>query len=249
MKVTVWDLKKAKPFIYVLAVIVLVTAVSILSIVISDAYVESDKYVDAMIDQSLSKVIVIDAGHGGEDCGAIGVSGVYEKDLNLEIAFKLGKLFENEGYAVVYTRTTDRLLYSESENIKGIRKISDLKNRCKIAAEYKDALLISIHMNTFSSAKYSGLQVYYSEDDPSSRALAGSIQNEVRSKLQPENNRTVKAGRGIYLLENAENVSALIECGFLSNSEECQKLSEKEYQERLSFAIFCGIIKYIETTT
>ena len=82
------------------------------------------------------KVIVIDAGHGGEDPGAIGVSGIFEKDLNLAIAYEVGNILEEHGFAVLYTRTEDKLLYTEAENIKGLRKISDLKNRCKIAAEY-----------------------------------------------------------------------------------------------------------------
>ena len=191
------------------------------------------------------RVIIIDAGHGGEDPGAVGVSGVYEKDLNLEIAMTVGEELKGRGYTVVYTRTDDKLLYTPEENIKGMRKISDLKNRCKVSAEYSDPIFVSIHMNTYGASKYSGLQVYYSEQSEESRALANKIQSAVKRELQHENKRTVKSGDSIYVLENANGTAVLIECGFLSNPEECQKLSEKEYQKQLSFSIVCGIIDYI----
>lgn len=194
----------------------------------------------------VGRMVIIDAGHGGEDPGTVGVTGVLEKDLNLQIALEIGAAFENEGYVVVYTRTDDRLLYTEEENIHGIRKISDLKNRCKVADKYPNAIFISVHMNSFGKSKYSGLQVYYSEKNENSKALADSIQNKVISDLQKNNNRTTKSGKDIYILENISNNAVLIECGFLSNSQECEKLSQKEYQKELSFSIVCGIIEYIE---
>ena len=191
------------------------------------------------------KIIILDPGHGGEDPGAIGNGNIYEKELNLQLALEIGRLLEEKGYIVVYTRTDDRLLLNEDENIKGIKKISDLKNRCKVAERYPDSLFISIHMNSFASSKYSGLQVYHSKDGKS-RALADSIQSKVISDLQPSNNRSIKQGDGMYLLENINNPAVLIECGFMTNEEELKKLSEKEYQKQLSFSIVCGIIEYIE---
>jgi N-acetylmuramoyl-L-alanine amidase len=95
--------------------------------------------------------------------------------------------------------------------------------------------------------KYSGLQVYYRPKDDESRELASSIQTNVKSELQPENNRAIKSGEKMYLLENLQNCSVLIECGFLSNTAECEKLSKKEYQKELCSAIICGIIDYKET--
>ncbi len=195
------------------------------------------------------KIIIIDAGHGGEDPGAVGEGGVLEKDINLQIALEMGKAFEEKGYIVIYTRTDDRLLYTEEENIKGIRKISDLKNRCKVAERYPESIFVSIHVNSFGSSKYSGLQVYYSQDNEESKALAGSIQDKVASDIQKDNNRKIKSGEDIYILENISNTAVLIECGFLTNKEECKKLSEKEYQKQLSFSIVCGIIEYIEKTS
>ncbi len=193
------------------------------------------------------KIIIIDAGHGGEDVGATGVNGVYEKDLNLAISKIIGEMLTEKDYTVVYTRTEDKLLYKESENIKGMRKISDLKNRCKIATEYPSAVFISVHMNSFGEEQYSGLQVYYSTKNKESEKLANSIQVNVKKELQPENNRKIKEGRDIYLLENMSNVAVLVECGFLTNPQEAEKLSQKEYQKILSFAIVCGIIEYMNT--
>ena len=161
----------------------------------------------------------------------------------------LGELLTEHGFTVIYTRTTDRMLYREEENIKGMRKLYDLKNRCAVAEGYEDAIFVSIHMNSFGASKYSGLQVYYSNNDENSRALAEKIQSSVRSTVQTENNRQVKNGKDLYILDNCPALSVLVECGFLSNPEECDKLSEKEYQKELSFAIVCGIIDYRETIT
>lgn len=192
-------------------------------------------------------LIILDAGHGGEDAGATGINGALEKDLNLSVVNILGEMLTEKGFAVVYTRSEDKLLYEEWENIKGIRKISDLKNRCKIAKSYPNALFVSIHMNTFGDGKYSGLQVYYSPENKESEMLAGAIQSSVKKELQPNNNRNIKQGNDIYILENIDNTAVLIECGFLSNEEEAKKLSQKEYQKMLSFSIICGIIEYMNT--
>ena len=200
------------------------------------------EYVDAV---SQVSVVVLDAGHGGEDPGAVGYGDVYEKDLNLSICRLICEQLKEKGYTVVMTRDEDRLLYTEAENIKGIRKISDLKNRVKIFNSYESAIAVSIHMNTFSAPQYHGTQIYYS-DVEGAGALASAIRDSVRSELQPDNKRPLKHSEGIYLLEHSEIPTVLVECGFLSNPEECQKLSEKEYQKRLSFSIVCGIIKYME---
>ena len=227
-----------------------ITALKIISVILIVAVVGSliiGNFASATAEISASpeRVIVIDAGHGGEDPGAVGVNGTYEKDVNLSIAILLGDTLKEKGYTVVQTRTEDKMLYLPEENVKGMRKISDLKNRCKITAEYENCIVISIHMNSYGASKYSGLQVYYTDKNEDSRALANRIQNSVRKELQPENHRQIKNGSSLYLLENANGTAVLIECGFLSNAEECSKLSQKEYQKELCFAISCGIIEYI----
>ena len=245
MRVFVINLNKQPRVRAVAEILLVVTILLSLSLSIITKVFREDLFIEAS-SQSNVKVVILDAGHGGEDPGATGVTGIYEKDLNLEITMLVGRMLEERGYTVIYTRTEDKLLYRPEENIKGIRKISDLKNRCKIAAEHPDGVFISIHMNSFGSSKYSGLQVYYAEKNEGSYALAAKIQENVRARVQPENKRIVKAGKDIYVLENLNNCAVLIECGFLTNESECKKLSEKEYQKELSFAIICGIIEYIE---
>ncbi len=188
------------------------------------------------------RIFVLDAGHGGEDCGAIGQNGVYEKDLNFAMTMELGCQLADMGYTVIYTRTEDKLLYTEEENIKGLRKIYDLKNRVKLVEDYPSAIFISLHMNSFSDPKYDGLQVFYSKNNQESYTLAASVQAQVKEKLQPKNNRAIREGTGLYLMENLMCPALLIECGFVSNPAECEKLCEKEYQKQLCFAILCGII-------
>lgn len=242
MKIYFVSLKNGKCKLNMLLLTLFVFFVMIFSVffnvdLINDVYAQTSAI-------SKKRIIVIDAGHGGEDCGAIGDGNIYEKNLNFQISMKLGEYLSNNGYEVVYTRTEDKLLYKEDENIKGMRKIYDLKNRVAIANSYENALFISIHMNSYGAASCSGLQVYYSPESDGSRNLASSIQGSVVSTLQPTNKRQIKAGKDIYILENSVNNAVLIECGFISNPEECKKLLEKEYQKELSFAIVCGIINY-----
>ena len=235
-----------------------ISVITLLAIVISVLFVSfasyeiclnSEAYIEALNSLSLKSTVIIDAGHGGEDPGAIGINGNYEKDINLSLSLILGEILSNEGYAVIYTRTDDRMLYGKGENVKGIRKLSDLKNRCKIAAEYSDSIFISIHMNSYSDGRYDGFQAYYSQKNELSKILASEITASVKTELQPDNNRSVKSGEGMFLLDNIENPAVLLECGFLTNKEECEKLSEKEYQKQLSLAIVYGIINYRNKTT
>ncbi len=222
-------------------IISLILVMAIVSLGIYDTYL-SDSVAAAT---DVGKVIVIDAGHGGEDPGAIGEGEVYEKDLNLSMALLVGEKLISEGYTVVYTRTEDKMLYSPEENIKGMRKLSDLKNRVKVAEQYPDSLFISIHMNSFGDSAYSGAQIYYTSSNSESRILAEKIRTSIKEQSQPENNRTTKEGKGLYLLENNKSTSVIIECGFMSNKDELNRLLEKEYQNQLSFSIVCGIINYI----
>jgi N-acetylmuramoyl-L-alanine amidase len=202
-----------------------------------------EAFMTVYADPFSATIVILDAGHGGEDSGTVGVSGVLEKDLNLVITEKLGEYLANAGFAVVYTRSEDKLLYKEEENIKGYKKIYDLKNRSQIANSYADAIFVSIHMNWYSQSDCKGAEIYYA-DDAESKALGASVRRSIVEKIQPTNNRSLKVGKGIYLLEHSTNPAILIECGFLSNANECEKLSQKEYQKELCFSIVCGIIEY-----
>lgn len=249
MKIVVFNLHKHQHIFKGIKIISIMLTLLILVGLFINLYIGSDRFISAISESNDNNLIIIDAGHGGEDCGAIGITGVYEKDLNFAMAYEIGSILEERGFTVLYTRTEDKLLYTDAENIKGLRKISDLKNRCKIAAEYPNSLFISVHMNSYGDSRYSGLQVYYSENNSYSKILAGSVQSNVKESLQTSNNRVIKPGENIYVLENVENPAILIECGFLTNTEECKKLSEKEYQKQLSLAIVCGIIEYKERIT
>ncbi len=190
------------------------------------------------------KIIIIDPGHGGEDCGAIGADGTYEKDLNLAVSLVLGNKLTDLGYTVIYTRTDDRLLYREEENIFGFRKIYDLRNRCALSEDYPQAMYVSVHMNSFGQASCRGLQVYYAPDRADSHLFAEKIQQAVVENLQPDNHRTIRSGKDLYLLEHVKNPVVLIECGFISNAEECADLSDEGYRNRLADAIAQGIVAF-----
>ncbi len=193
--------------------------------------------------------VVIDAGHGGEDGGTSGADGTREKDVNLAVASAVYDMLSASGIGCVMTRTEDKLLYDEYGDLSdytGKKKIYDLKNRLRRADEHEGAVLVSIHMNAFSSKKYSGLQVYYSPNNPGSATLANLIQSTVRTYIQPENDReTKRAGKSIYLLDRIRSEGVLIECGFLSNDEECRLLNDPAYRQRLALAIASAISEYL----
>ncbi len=193
------------------------------------------------------QTIILDAGHGGEDGGTIGtVDGkeIYEKDLNLTITLMLRDLLEAEGFDVVLTRETDTLLYDRNTEYKGRKKALDLAARLAIGQNTPDALFVSIHMNAFPQKKYKGLQVYYSPNHPMSATLAQTIQSKTAESLQPDNTRAIKrADSNIYLLHHIKCPAVLVECGFLSNEEECRALCQKEYQQQIADLLFSCIKK------
>lgn len=187
------------------------------------------------------KTIVLDAGHGGEDSGALGVDGVKEKDLNLQITLILSDLFRAGGYRVILTREDDRLL-CDPDTPAGRRKQGDLQNRVRKSAENGSAVLVSIHQNTYPLASCSGLQVWYSGNHPASENMALAVQEGVQKNLQPDNHRKIKkATSAIYLLRHAETPAILIECGFLTSPAECALLQDSDYQKKLALAIFCAL--------
>lgn len=194
-----------------------------------------------------SVTVIVDAGHGGFDGGASAKDGTVEKDINLSIALKLRDILDTLGYSVIMTRETDRDTADESEKTVRRQKVSDIKNRMKIIEANPDALFVSIHQNHYGGESYHGTQVFYSKNDPRSELLANDIQQTVKSLLQPQNERAVKkTGTEIYLLYHAKTPAVMVECGFLSNVEEAQKLKDDSYQSAMAFSIACGITKYLQ---
>lgn len=195
------------------------------------------------VSASASPVVILDAGHGGTDGGTQGVSGTLEKDLNLRYALGLGELLSLFGYRVIQSRTEDSLVLKEGEDIYGMRKRCDLKNRKDLMRQYTDAVFLSIHMNAFPVAKYKGLQVYYAQNQES-RRLAEGIQGIVKAHLQQDNGRLPKAAdESLYLLDGVKTPAVLVECGFLSNEEDEKNLLDESYQKRLCFLLLCAIMK------
>ena len=188
--------------------------------------------------------VVIDAGHGGIDSGAVSASGVLEKDINLAVAKKLEALCDAAGIDCVMTRSEDRLVVDDS--VRERRKMHDLKNRIAIAKSEESPIFVSIHMNNFPEKRYSGLQVWYSKNDERSRSLAALIQTYARTFLDPSNSREIKrAGSSIFVLDRLDVPAVLVECGFLSNPDECERLSSDSYQTELALVIFSGILEFL----
>ncbi len=190
-------------------------------------------------------VIVIDCGHGGEDGGAVSPDGLVEKDINLQIGLALQKLFSHGGFETVMIRTFDTSLASEDAETLREKKVSDIHNRTDIANRNKNNILISIHQNKFEDSKYYGTQVFYSKNNEYSKELAEYIRLAVKGLLQNSNERQCKeATSDIYILHKAEVPAVLVECGFLSNSEEEKKLRTEEYRNQLAFCIYAGFLEY-----
>ncbi len=191
---------------------------------------------------------VIDAGHGGEDAGAIAADGTLEKDLNLEVSRLLQAILELNGSNAVLTRDDDKLLYDKYDDLEdytGKKKVYDLKNRLRLAEERENSIYVGIHMNKFPLEKYKGLQVYYSKNNSLSYQIAKDIKDTVKNNLQPDNNRNIKiADSSIYVLNSAQIPAVLIECGFLSNEGELELLKSKDYRLFLALNLFSALAEY-----
>lgn len=191
--------------------------------------------------------VVIDAGHGGEDGGAVAVNGALEKDINLAIALELEKNLKQNNFEVVMIRNSDVSVGDQSLPTISERKRSDTKSRLRTVEETGECILISIHQNHFSQSKYSGAQVFYSGNNPESADLAEFVRRNIVESLQPENKRENKQADGnIYLLKNCQVPAILVECGFLSNPEDTEKLCTESYQKDMAAAIYNGLIDYIQ---
>ena len=196
-----------------------------------------------------NKTIVLDAGHGGIDPGALTKDkNTTEKDVNLSITLKLRELIESSGGLVILTREDDSSLYSEEGNKTTRQKYNEnLKNRKKIIDESKADMFVSIHLNAFEQAKYYGAQTFYPKGKDDSKELSKYIQEELKRVVDKTNNREVKPRQDIYLLKENEIPSVLIECGFLSNDKEAKLLVDEEYQDKIAWSIYVGIQKYFSS--
>lgn len=188
--------------------------------------------------------VIIDPGHGGADGGAIGIGGVLEKDLNLDVALKLRDMLLFEGYRTVMTRTDDSMHCEDGSPLS--KKAQDTKYRVELTEKYENCIFVSIHMNKFVSEKYRGLQVYYSANCPEGKEIAERIQTLTRELLQDDNDRKIKkADATIYVLDKATVPAVLVECGFLSNAAETELLRDEKYRQKLASVIFEALDSYL----
>lgn len=184
------------------------------------------------------KVIMLDAGHGGWDPGKIGFGDVVEKDINLAITKKVQRNLELSGAFVVTTRLTDTALAD------GKRR--DLDARRNLSNNLSADIIVSIHQNSYPSPNVKGAQVFYYDNSEKSKRLAECIQNKIVEFIDPGNKRGSKENGSYYMLKKTTVPAVIVECGFLSNYSEGKKLSKDEYQEKIAWAIYMGIVDYYD---
>lgn len=224
--------KKVELVVMVLLLAALLTAGKNLKTLVSSDKVETDK-----------SAVVVDCGHGENDPGKIGVNGALEKDINLEIGKMVEKRLKEKGYRVVMTRTDDKILAEEGSTNK---KAQDMKARVALINETKPVLAVSVHQNSYHDSEVSGAQVFYYSHSTEGETAAKVMQESLLS-VEPENKRQAKANDSYYLLKRTEVPTIIVECGFLSNPEEADLLSDEEYQKKVADAIADGVEKYLES--
>jgi len=189
-----------------------------------------------------SRTIIIDPGHGGGDPGKVGINNALEKDLNLQISEKLKNHLEDKGFTVIMTRTTDTGLNESSDTNK---KIADLKKRVSLINDTNPPLVVSIHQNSYPQESVKGAQVFFYSHSKEGETAAKVLQTALKA-ADPENTRQAKANDTYYLLKKTKPATVIVECGFLSNSEEAGKLTTEDYQEKIAEAVCSGIIQYLD---
>ena len=178
------------------------------------------------------------------DEGAESSNGITEAQINLKIALKLQNLLEQSGCTVILTRSDDNGIYDLDKNTIKEKKISDIKNRVKIGNESSADMFISIHLNKISESQYYGWQCFYKNNDENSKRLANTLQATLNETIEKTNDRVALPIKDIYIVEHVEIPISIVECGFLSNPEEEKQLQEDEYQNKLAWGIYNGIINY-----
>lgn len=190
------------------------------------------------------KVIVLDAGHGKPDEGAQSSSGTTEAETNLKIALKVQSLLEQSGATVILTRSDENAIYDLDKNTLREKKISDIHNRVKIGNESSADIFVSIHLNKIPQQQYWGWQCFYKQNNEKSITLAKSLQSNLNEAIQKENKRVAMKLDTVYIMKHVEIPISIVECGFLSNPEEEQLLLSDNYQDKLAWGIYNGIMDY-----
>lgn len=188
-------------------------------------------------------IILIDAGHGGFDGGAVAPDGTNEKDINLAVSLKLDALLRAMGFETIMIRSTDTAVDTEGSTLRE-RKRSDIHNRYALMEKHRDGIYLCIHQNCYSGASSHGAQIFYTSQNVQSKALAESIQSTIVESVQTDNHRKIKpCTKDVYLIYHAPCTAVLIECGFLSNPTDLKNLKDGDYQGKIAFAIVDGLTK------
>lgn len=205
---------------------------------------ETARYVNSrsLLVKENSPCVVIDAGHGGLDPGKVGINNALEKDINLQIAQRLKEFLEANDIRVVMTRENEEGLYDADASNK---KVQDMKRRIELIEEAAPVLTVSIHQNSYPEEYVHGAQVFYYSTSQEGKKLAEILQAQLIERVDPENTRQVKANDSYYLLKKTGSPIVIVECGFLSNQAEAEKLCDEAYQEKLAWAIHIGILQYL----
>ena len=188
------------------------------------------------------KKVVLDAGHGGADPGKIGINGALEKDVNLQITLLVKRYLEAQDVEVILTRESEEGLYDADASNK---KVQDMKRRIEKIEEAAPAIAVSIHQNSYPEEYVKGAQVFYYTNSVEGQKLAQLVQDILVQRVEPDNRRQIKPNDSYYMLKKASVPIVIVECGFLSNSDEAEKLCDPEYQERVAWAIHMGILQYL----
>lgn len=228
------------PKYWIIRIFILVISITILTVSLN--YYKS---IETGSLPTTAKVIVIDPGHGGFDPGKLGTTGKDEKEINLAISLYLREYLEQSGSIVIMTREEDVDLYVDDGSNRKMKSI-DLTSRKNIITENSPSVFLSIHVNSFPESKYYGAQTFYPKNNEEGKKLANIIQEELIRVLDNENKRTALESDSIYIIKGLDIPAVLIECGFLSNPQEEQRLNDPKYQQKIAWSIYIGLQRYFK---
>ncbi|MEE1187185.1 MAG: N-acetylmuramoyl-L-alanine amidase [Acutalibacteraceae bacterium] len=225
----------------------MIIAMSVITVILTVfVSLSAKKTVPANVNFTSAPYIIIDAGHGGFDGGASGADGTLEKDINLSIALKVNSYLKKAGQKTVLVRDCDEAVNTEGDNLRDKKK-SDIHNRHALQQKYENSVYLCIHQNHFGQTSVKGAQIFYSQNDDISKDLASLLQQNIKENLQNDNNRQIKPiTESVYVVSKATVPAVLIECGFLSNSEDLQNLKNEKYQLKLSKIISDTVCDFIK---
>ena len=178
--------------------------------------------------------------------GAESKNGTTEAQINLEIVLKIQQLLEQSGCTVILTRSDENGIYDIDSKTLKEKKVSDMKNRAKIGNSSDSEIFVSIHLNKIAQSKYYGWQTFYKKNSEEGKNLSTLIQQNLNNSIQIENKRQPQTISGKYIIENVKIPTVIVECGFLSNPNEAKLLEQEDYQEKIAWGIYTGIMDYFE---